>query len=145
MAKLTITGAKAIINESIFRAKCEEHASQMKTNAIRKAPKDTSPRRDNIVLKEQGIKKETVSDGARVYMDTDAVYYGPYQELGWDQNGYHPGKFFMESAFELECAKAGVEASKLMKDALTITSSNGYDIVEYRRIGGKTVKGAYKK
>ena len=139
MAKLTITGAKAIINESIFRAKCEEHASQMKTNAVRKAPKDTGK------LKAEGIKKETVSDGSRVYLDTNAVYYGVYQELGWNQNGHHPGKFFMESAFELECAKAGVEASKLMKDALTITSSNGYDIVEYRRIGGKTVKGAYKK
>lgn len=138
MAKLTITGAKAIINESIFRAKCEEHASQMKTNAIRKAPKDTGK------LKAQGIQKETVSDGARVYMDVNDVHYGPYQELGWNQGGHHPGKFFMESAFQLECAKAGVEASKLMKDALTITGSNGHDIVEYRRVGGKIVKGAYK-
>ena len=141
MAKLKIIGAKAILNEVAFREKCEEHASQMKTNAIRYAPRRTG------LLKESGIKKEDTDAGSTVFLDTESVEYGLYQELGWqDRSGQkHPGKFFMESAFELECAKAGVEASKLMKDALTIASSNGQDIVEYRKIGGKVVKGAYKK
>ncbi len=139
MAKIKISGNKAVINGIIFKAKCEEHASQMKTNAIRKAPEDTEN------LKKRGIKKESFSNGAKVYLDTKNAYYGPYQELGWNQNGYHPGRFFMEKAFLLECAKGEIDAKSLMKEALTITSSNGYDIVEYRRINGKTVKGAYKK
>lgn len=131
MAKLKITGTKAIINEAVFRAQCDKHATDMKENAIRRAPKETGK------LKSEGIKKETISDGTKVFLDTKSVHYGLYQELGWKQHGITtPGKFFMESAFELECAKGQVEASKLLRESVTKTASNGYDIVEYRRSRG---------
>ena len=136
---MKITGDKIIIEQSALFKNCEKHARDMKANAIRKAPKDTGK------LKAQGIKKDTIDNGTKVYLDTGAVYYGAYQELGWNQNGFHPGKFFMESAFELECAKAGVNAQEAMKKVLKIEGSNGYDIVEYRRVNGKATKGAYKK
>jgi hypothetical protein len=142
MAKLKIIGTKAILNEVAFREKCEEHASQMKSNAIRYAPRRTG------LLKESGIKKENTDAGSTVFLDTDSVEYGLYQELGWkDRSGQkHPGKFFMEKAFQLECAKAGIDSKKLMRDAVSVAGSNGYDIVEYRRIKTGTVrKRAYKK
>ena len=139
MAKMKITGDKIVIKQSVLFENCEKHAKDMKANAIRKAPIDTGK------LKKEGIKKDTIENGTKVYLDTDAVYYGVYQELGWNQDGFHPGKFFMESAFELECAKAGIDAQQAMRKALKIEGSNGYDIVEYRRVNGKISKGAYKK
>ncbi|MCI7208510.1 MAG: hypothetical protein MSA15_21265 [Clostridium sp.] len=129
MAKLKITGTKAILNEVVFREKCQEHASQMKENAIRKAPKDTRK------LKKEGIDKEDTDTGSKVFLNTNDVPYGLYQELGWKNSGVHPGKFFMEHAFQLECAKAGLDAKAMMKKAITVEGSNGYDIVEYRRKG----------
>lgn len=126
MASLKITGAKAIINKAIFEAKCEEHAESMKENAIERAPKDTGK------LKEEGIDMELIEDGAKVFLNLGKVDYGLYQELGWKQNTVHPGKFFMEKSFEIECVKAKLDAKELMKEALTVQGSNGYDIVEYR-------------
>lgn len=141
MMKVKITGTKAILNEIAFRNKCLEHASQMKENAIRRAPKDTG------LLRKKGILKEDIDDGAKVFLNTKDVPYGLYQELGWSQNGERtPGKFFMESAFELECAKAKVDVKKMMREAITVEGSNGQDIVEYRRnrITRKVSKKGYK-
>ena len=126
MASLKITGAKAIVNKAIFEAKCEEHAEYMKENAIKRAPIDSGK------LKEEGIDMELIEDGAKVFLNLGKVDYGLYQELGWKQNTVHPGKFFMEKSFEIECVKAKLNAKELMKEALTVQGSNGYDIVEYR-------------
>ena len=137
MAKLTITGTKAVINESTFLSNIEEHASRMKTNAIRKAPKLTGK------LKQHGIKMRQEDKEIVVYLDLDTVEYGLYQELGWK---YRAGRFFMESSFELECAKAEVDAKSLLKKAINVEGTNGYTIVEYRAdSNGNVRKKAYKE
>ena len=140
MAKLKITGTKAILNEVAFREKCQEHATQMKENAIRKAPKYTGK------LKKEGLLKEDTDIGSKVFLNTKDVPYGLYQELGWEYYSKNPGKFFMEQAFKLECAKAGLEAKQMMKKSIQVSGSNGYDIFEYRRVkkGAEPAKRRYK-